>query len=71
MTNLEFLILNFQNLYHYDLHPHNILFKERKLITLQEVNLANTKYQKRNIILEMKRFDLKIELNKKFSTLNL
>jgi len=48
----------------------DILFKERKLIILEEANSANNMFQKRNIILEMRRFDLKIELNKKFSTLN-
>lgn len=48
----------------------DILFKERKLIMLEEANSANNMFQKRNIILEMRRFDFKIELNKKFSNLN-
>ena len=48
----------------------DILFKERKLITLQAVDKANSKYQRRRIILEMKRLELKIEINKKFSTIS-
>tara|TARA_B100000575_G_C23122786_1_gene649997 strand:+ start:125 stop:1030 length:906 start_codon:yes stop_codon:yes gene_type:complete len=44
-----------------------ILFKERNLITLNEVNQANSRIQKRKIMLESKRFNLKIQLNQKFS----
>ena len=48
----------------------NILLKERKKIALQEANKANNKYQRRKIILEMKRLQLKIEINKKFSAIS-
>ena len=48
----------------------DILFEERKIITLQEVDKANNKYQRRKIILEMKRLQLKIEINKKFSAIS-
>ena len=44
-----------------------ILFKERKKITLQASKRANSRYQKTNILLEMKRLDLKIAINKEFS----
>ena len=43
-----------------------ILFKERKIITSEAIRLANNKFQKRNIKLEMKRLDLKVEINKEF-----
>ena len=38
-----------------------ILFKERKKITLQASKRANSRYQKRNILLEMKRLESKIK----------
>ena len=44
-----------------------ILFKERKVITLEAANLANNKYQRKNIKSEMKRLELKIKVYKKFS----
>ena len=48
----------------------NILIKERKAIALQEANKANNKYQRRRIMMEMKRLELKIEINKKSSTIS-
>ena len=45
----------------------NILFKERKKINLEYARLADNKYQSKNIKLEMKRLELKIELNKQFT----
>ncbi len=48
----------------------DILFKEREIITLQEVDNANNKYQRRKIILEMKRLELKIKLNEKISSIS-
>ena len=48
----------------------DILFKERKIITLQEVDKANTNNQKRKIILEMRRLEFKKEINRKFSRIS-
>ena len=39
-----------------------ILLKEIKIITLEAIRLANNKFQKRNIKLEMKRLDKSIEV---------
>tara|TARA_B100000212_G_scaffold288078_1_gene229053 strand:- start:2245 stop:3153 length:909 start_codon:yes stop_codon:yes gene_type:complete len=44
-----------------------ILFKERKIITLNEANHANSGVQKRKIMLERKRLNLKIQISQKFS----
>ena len=48
----------------------DILFKERELITLNAANQAKNKYQRRNIILEKKRLELKNKLNTKFFILS-
>jgi len=47
----------------------DILFKERRLLTLQSASMANNKYQRKNIKLEMKRLELKIEAKKIFDKL--
>ena len=44
-----------------------ILFNERKKIGLEYANLAVDKYQKNKIILEIKRLELKIKMNKTYS----
>ena len=57
---------------HYDSKTSRLeetLFKERKKITLQASSLANNRNQKRNIILEMKRLDLKIAIKKEFTNM--
>tara|TARA_B100000212_G_scaffold335774_1_gene308175 strand:+ start:206 stop:1114 length:909 start_codon:yes stop_codon:yes gene_type:complete len=48
----------------------DILLKERKIIALDEANQAKSKLQKRNIMLEIKRFNLKIQINEKFSVMS-
>ncbi len=45
----------------------DILLKERRQINHEAASLANNQYQRRNIKLEMKRLELKIELHKKFA----
>ena len=47
-----------------------ILIKERRQLTLESARLANTKYQRNNIKLEMKRLELKIKLKEKFATIS-
>ena len=44
-----------------------ILFKERRKIGLECAYLSGNKYQKNKIILEIKRLELKIQMNKKYS----
>ena len=44
-----------------------ILFKERKKIGLEYANLSDSKYQRNKIKLEIKRLELKIKMNKKYS----
>ena len=44
-----------------------ILFKERKKIGLEYADLSGNKYQKNRIILEIKRLELKIKMNKTYS----
>ena len=44
-----------------------ILFNERKKIGLEYAELSSNKYQKNKIILEIKRLELKIKMNKKYS----
>ena len=46
-----------------------ILFKERKILTKDTAEFANNKNQKNKIMLEMKRLDLKIAINKEFSNM--
>ena len=43
------------------------MFNERKKIGLQYADLAVNKYQKNKIILEIKRLELKIKMNKTYS----
>ncbi len=44
-----------------------ILFKERRKIGLEYAYLSGNKYQKNKIILEIKRLELKIKINKKYA----
>ena len=44
-----------------------ILFNERKKIGLEYADLSGNKYQKNKIILEIKRLELKIKMNKTYS----
>ena len=44
-----------------------ILFKERRKIGLEYAYLSGNKYQKNKIILEIKRLELKIKMNEKYS----
>ena len=44
-----------------------ILFKERRKIGLEYAYLSGNKYQKNKIILEIKRLELKIKMNKKYT----
>ena len=44
-----------------------ILFNERKKIGLEYADLSVNKYQKNKIILEIKRLELKIKMNKTYS----
>lgn len=47
-----------------------ILYQERRQIALEFSKSADSKYQGKNIKLELKRLELKIEANKKFATIN-
>ena len=46
-----------------------ILFNERKILTMDTAKLANNRNQKIKILLEKKRLDLKIAINKEFSNM--